>query len=259
MTLARLRSIAVCFSLLATPFISASGQETPSEDLSTQLPAGDLSNNPPAGEAMPMPIEPKEASYALGLNFGNEMRQNEVELDLQSLMAGIGDAMTQQEPKLTPQRFAECMDSIQATIQAAAEKRIALAAQENLKAGKEFLEANRNAEGVQTTPSGLQFRVLKEGAGQSPTPRNVVECHYEGKLLDGTVFDSSYRRGKPAQFPVGGVITGWTEVLQLMKPGEVREVTIPSELGYGEEGIPGGPIGPNQTLIFKIELIGVVR
>lgn len=259
MNLLRLRRALFCVSLLATPMITARGQDTPAEDLAIQPSGGAQANSPPLGEVMPMPIDPKESSYALGLNFGNEMRQNGVQLELQSLMAGISDALTEQEPKLTPQRFAECMESIQTTMQEAAEKRIAAVAQANLKAGQEFLEANRKAEGIQTTPSGLQFRVLKEGAGQSPTPRNVVECHYEGKLLDGTVFDSSYQRGKPAQFPVGGVISGWTEVLQLMKPGEVREVVIPSELGYGEEGTPGGPIGPNQTLLFKIELIGVVR
>ncbi len=129
-------------------------------------------------------------------------------------------------------------------------------AQTNLEEGQKFLAENASKEGVEVLESGLQYKIIEEGGGTSPTITDSVTVHYKGSLLDGTVFDSSYDRGEPATFPVGHVIAGWVEALQLMKEGEIRELYIPSDLGYGEMGA-GGDIGPNATLIFQVELLAI--
>ncbi|MEA3208147.1 MAG: FKBP-type peptidyl-prolyl cis-trans isomerase FklB [Chthoniobacter sp.] len=123
--------------------------------------------------------------------------------------------------------------------------------------GEQYLKENAGKEGVKTTATGLQYKHLKEGTGKSPKASNTVKVHYRGTLLDGTEFDSSYKRHEPIEFPLGGVIRGWTEGLQLMKEGGKTILYIPSKLAYGERGTPGGPIGPNETLIFEIELLEV--
>jgi len=123
--------------------------------------------------------------------------------------------------------------------------------------GKQFLEENGKKEGVHTLPDGLQYKVLKEGTGKKPQAADTVSVHYKGTLIDGTEFDSSYKRGQPAEFPVNRVIKGWTEALQLMPEGSKWMLYIPSRLAYGERGTPGGPIGPNETLIFEVELLKI--
>ena len=123
--------------------------------------------------------------------------------------------------------------------------------------GEKFLKENASKEGVKALPSGLQYKTIKEGTGKAPKASNTVKVHYRGTLLDGTEFDSSYKRNEPIEFPLGGVIKGWTEGVQLMKEGGKTQLFIPSELAYGKRGTPGGPIGPNETLIFEIELLQV--
>ena len=132
-----------------------------------------------------------------------------------------------------------------------------LMAESDLEKGEAFLKENAKKEGVKTTASGLQYKVLKEGEGKSPKATDRVKVHYKGTLIDGKEFDSSYKRGEPIEFPLNGVIKGWTEGVQLMKEGAKYQFTIPSKLGYGESGTPGGPIPPNATLIFEVELIQV--
>ena len=126
----------------------------------------------------------------------------------------------------------------------------------NLKAGQEFLEANKQKPGVVALPSGLQYEIITEGAGPKPTAFNTVTCHYHGTMIDGTIFDSSVQRGKPASFPLNQVITGWTEGVQLMPTGSKWRFFIPPHLGYGDRQV-GGVIGPNSTLIFEVELLGI--
>jgi FKBP-type peptidyl-prolyl cis-trans isomerase FkpA len=132
-----------------------------------------------------------------------------------------------------------------------------LMADPNSEKGEAFLKENSTKEGVKTTASGLQYKVLKEGTGKSPKATDTVEVHYKGTLLDGTEFDSSIKRGQPATFPLNRVIPGWTEGVQLMKEGAKYQFTIPSKLAYGERGTPGGPIPPNSTLIFEVELLSI--
>jgi FKBP-type peptidyl-prolyl cis-trans isomerase len=132
-----------------------------------------------------------------------------------------------------------------------------LMADSNSEKGEAFLKENSTKEGVKTTATGLQYKVIKEGTGKRPRDTDTVQVHYKGTLLDGTEFDSSHRRGKPAEFPLNRVIPGWTEGVQLMKEGAKYEFVIPSKLAYGERGTPGGPIPPNSTLIFEIELLSV--
>jgi FKBP-type peptidyl-prolyl cis-trans isomerase len=132
-----------------------------------------------------------------------------------------------------------------------------LMADSNLEKGEAFLKENARKDGVKATASGLQYKVLKEGTGKVPKATDMVVVHYKGTLLDGTEFDSSYKRGEPATFPLNRVIPGWTEGVQLMKEGAKYQFTIPSKLAYGEQGTPGGPIPPNATLVFEVELISV--
>jgi FKBP-type peptidyl-prolyl cis-trans isomerase FklB len=201
----------------------------------------------------------QQVSYCLGLDFGRGLVEGEVEIDVEALASGLRDAVSGTKPKLTDEQFAAVMGRFQMIMQEkaqAAEKKMAGKGADNLARGEKFLANNAVKEGIQVTPSGLQYRVLEEGSGDSPGPRDTVRCHYEGTLIDGTVFDSSYKRGEPAEFPVNRVIPGWTEALQMMKPGAKWEVFLPSKIAYGERGA-GGAIGPNETLVFTIELIEV--
>ena len=220
-----------------------------------------------AGPAMTQEISPLEtpkqqASYGIGLNMAESLVQGGLtldEVDPAALSQAISDALSGVEPRVSDEDLRTAfedlgkkMEAKQAVLQAEAEAK----AQETLAAGQAFLEGNKVAEGITTTESGLQYKVETEGEGESPTAASTVSVHYEGRLLDGTVFDSSYSRGAPASFGVGQVIPGWTEALQLMKPGSKWEVWIPSEIGYGARGA-GADIGPNEVLNFTIELLEV--
>lgn len=210
---------------------------------------------PPAGQ---QPSYEQQLSYSLGLNIGTDMRQNEIPIDLQFLVAGLKDALTGSQPKLSDQQRQAVMMRFQQEMQQKAQARMAEAGAKNTETGKAYLAENSNKDGVQTTKSGLQYRIIKQGTGASPTLTDTVRCHYEGTLIDGTVFDSSYKRGEPAAFPVNGVIPGWTEALQLMKVGGKWELYIPSDLAYGAQGSPPR-IGPNQVLLFTIELLDIAK
>jgi FKBP-type peptidyl-prolyl cis-trans isomerase FklB len=208
-------------------------------------------NLPAAGEAAAL-AKPAESpatvySYAIGKEIGTSFGSDGIELDLESLVAGIKDAMTKQKPKYDD---AQCS---QALMQLSEARAGAVMTQQ-----KKFLEENKKAEGVTTLPSGLQYKVIKAGTGATPTAADTVRTHYEGKLIDGTIFDSSIKRNEPAEFPVEGVIPGWTEALQKMKVGDKWQLVIPSELAYGEAGA-GGVIPPHATLIFDIELLDIVK
>ena len=206
-----------------------------------------------AQEAVPLETPAQQYSYAIGQQIGGSVKSGEIPgLSVDAVMLGLRDALTGAESKLTDEQIAAAMTEFQNTMQAAA----VAAAQEKLEAGRTFLEQNKTAEGVTTTESGLQYKIETAGEGANPTAQDTVSVHYEGRLLDGTVFDSSLQRGQPATFGVGQVIPGWTEALQLMVPGAKWQVWIPSELAYGERGA-GEDIGPHEVLNFTIELLEI--
>jgi FKBP-type peptidyl-prolyl cis-trans isomerase FklB len=196
------------------------------------------------------------ASYGLGLNMGRSLKADHVEIDLDVFFQGIRDGAQGAKPKYTDKQIQAAMLAFQRTMQAKQQKHEQSVAETNAREGQAFLAKNKTKEGVKTTASGLQYEVLRAGNGQSPKKTDTVKVHYEGKLLDGTVFDSSIKRNEPAVFPVGGVIAGWTEALQLMKVGDKWRLFVPSELAYGGHGA-GGAIGPNAVLTFEVELLGI--
>ncbi|MBD5203076.1 MAG: FKBP-type peptidyl-prolyl cis-trans isomerase [Bacteroidales bacterium] len=198
-------------------------------------------------------------SYALGLSMGNNFKASGItELNVQDFADGVAAVFYGSQPKMT---YDEAKAEIQAYFTEMQKKQEAAAAEMsavNEKAGKEFLEENGKRAEVHVTPSGLQYEVLTEGNGPKPTAQDRVEVHYTGKLIDGTVFDSSVERGAPATFGVTQVIPGWVEALQMMPEGSKWRLFIPSQLAYGPQGA-GGVIGPNSTLIFDVELLKVVK
>ena len=193
-------------------------------------------------------------SYSVGYQFGQNLKKLETDLDAEVLSAAIRDALSGKESRLTDEEMRAAVASLQERTVAVMQASIKEKAQKNLAEGEKFLAENKTKEGIKTTDSGLQYKVLEEGEGPSPKAGDTVTVHYRGTLVDGTEFDSSYQRGEPATFPLTGVIPGWTEALQLMKKGSKWVLFIPSELAYGERGA-GNRIPPNSTLIFEVEMI----
>ncbi len=198
----------------------------------------------------------RQVGYCLGLDYGRRLKSDSIEIDFAGFVAGMRDALTDANPELTDEQIMAVMDRFQTELQQKVEGKMADIAAENLAKGQKFLAENRSKEGVMETPTGLQYKVIEAGDGDSPLGSDTVRCHYEGTLIDGTIFDSSYKRGEPAEFPVGGVIAGWTEALQQMEVGAKWEVYLPADIAYGARGA-GGAIGPNETLIFTIELLDI--
>jgi FKBP-type peptidyl-prolyl cis-trans isomerase FklB len=193
-------------------------------------------------------------AYGIGRQIGDQLRGSDLgELSLPHLFAAIEDALAEQ-PMRVP---ANELESAFAELQEQMEAKSKAAAAESVAQGEAFLEANKAKEGVQVTASGLQFEVIEEGAGAQPVASSTVRVHYEGRLVDGQVFDSSIARGEPIEFPLSGVIAGWTEGLQLMKEGAKYRFTIPSDLAYGAQGA-GALIKPHSVLVFDVELIAIV-
>lgn len=196
-------------------------------------------------------------SYALGLSMGNNFRSSGIEsIQVQDFADGVAAVFYGEEPKMSYNEAKATIQEFFTELQKKQEAAAAAMADVNAKAGQEFLDANGKRVEVKTMPSGLQYEILEAGEGESPKAGDTVKVHYTGKLIDGTVFDSSVDRGEPATFGVTQVIPGWVEALQLMKPGAKWRLFIPSQLAYGPQGA-GGIIGPNQTLIFDVELIEV--
>src|SRR5436190_23704446 len=208
-------------------------------------------------KAQPQLKDQKEkASYSIGHELGASLKKGNMDVNTDILMKGLKDGLTGAKSLLTDEQIKETMTAFQKEMmekQQAAQKELG---EKNAVAGEKFLAENKTKEGVKTTASGLQYKVLKEGSGEPPKETDTVVTNYRGTLLDGTEFDSSYKRNEPATFPVNRVIKGWTEALQLMKPGAKYQLVIPSSLAYGERGA-GQLIGPNATLIFEVELLSI--
>lgn len=192
----------------------------------------------------------------MGMNFGAGLRKQAIDIDPAILARGLRDAFSNGKTLLTEDQARVILTQLQTDLRKKQQELAQELGEANKKQGLAFLEANKTKEGVVSLPSGLQYKILQEGTGPKPSATDSVVCNYRGTLLDNTEFDSSYRRGQPATFPVTGVIKGWTEALQLMPVGSKWQLFIPAELAYGDRGA-GGQIGPNATLIFEVELLSI--
>jgi FKBP-type peptidyl-prolyl cis-trans isomerase len=209
-----------------------------------------------AKEPAPLTTPKDKLSYAIGTDVGRKLKGQSIEVDPAVVERGMKDALDGNPAAMTDEEMRATLMDLSKQLR---EKQMAAAkeaSEKNKKEGEDFLAANKSKEGVVALPSGLQYKVIKAGEGQKPTAKDTVVCNYRGTLIDGTEFDSSYKRGQPATFPVGGVIKGWTEALQLMPVGSKWQLFVPSELAYGERGA-GGEIGPNATLVFEVELLSI--
>jgi FKBP-type peptidyl-prolyl cis-trans isomerase FklB len=204
----------------------------------------------------PFKDQKDKVSYSIGLDVGVTFKKQNLDINPDVFMAGLRDALSGKTPQMNEAQVKETMTAFQKEMMEKESAKSKEAGAKNAGVGEKFLAENKTKEGVKTTASGLQFKVLKEGNGPTPKASDTVVTHYRGTLIDGTEFDSSYKRGEPATFPVSGVIKGWTEALQLMKVGSKYQLFIPPNLAYGERGA-GQDIGPNATLVFEVELLEV--
>ncbi|MDA9793380.1 FKBP-type peptidyl-prolyl cis-trans isomerase [Bacteriovoracaceae bacterium] len=203
-----------------------------------------------------MKNDQEKVSYIIGRQIGADFSKQAIEINFDSFSQGVRSAFLDEASELSDDETAKIMTGFQAKMQEQMTRMQGEAGEANLAEGTAWLAENKKREGVEVTASGLQFLRLENGNGKTPTLTDTVEVHYEGTLIDGTVFDSSYQRGETISFPVNGVIPGWTEALQLMKEGDIWDLGIPSDIAYGAQGA-GQMITPNSTLRFKVELIKV--
>jgi FKBP-type peptidyl-prolyl cis-trans isomerase FklB len=230
--------------------------QTPPAATPKSQPGAATKRAPAKAAPLTLKTQKEKASYALGMNFGTGLRKQSIDIDPAILARGLRDSFSNGKTLLTEDEAKAVLTLLQSDVRKRQQELALQLGEANKKQGLEFLEANKAKDGVVTLPSGLQYKVLQEGTGLKPAPTDTVVCNYRGTLLDSTEFDSSYKYGQPATFPVTGVIKGWTEALQLMPVGSKWQLFIPSELAYGERG-RGGQIGPNATLIFEVELLSI--
>jgi FKBP-type peptidyl-prolyl cis-trans isomerase FklB len=236
---------------------SAAAQQTPATNPtpSTKPRASTTSRQSTAAKPLVLTTDKDKQSYAIGLSIGKSLHRDDIDADPKIVLRGLQDAMAGGQVLLTDDQFKDVMTQLQTQVRQKQEEKRQALAESNKKDGAAFLAANASKEGVVTLPSGLQYKVLTAGTGPKPAATDSVVCNYRGTLLDNTEFDSSYKRGQPATFPVTGVIKGWTEALQLMPVGSKWQLFIPADLAYGDRG--QGPIGPNAVLIFEVELVSI--
>lgn len=257
-------------NLTATATLLAAGLLLTGTALAQQAPAAKPSTTksssaastkakaPAAQAASPLVLKTQEekASYAIGISIARSLQREDLKVEPAILVRGLKDQLAGGKLLLTDEEAKDALTAFQKEAREKQEAKTKMIGEENKKQGEAFLAANKSKEGVVTLPSGLQYKVEKQGDGPKPAATDTVECNYRGTLIGGKEFDSSYKRGKPATFPVGGVIKGWTEVLQLMPVGSKYQVFIPSDLAYGPRAA-SADIGPDTTLIFEIELLSI--
>jgi FKBP-type peptidyl-prolyl cis-trans isomerase len=237
--------------------IWSQAQQTPPTSNATNPPAKSRTTTAAkSSTVLSLKTQKDKFSYALGMNLGKNLHQQAVAVDPNILARGLKDALTGGKTLLTEDEARAALTAAQAEVRAKQQEKMQQAGAENKKEGETFLAANKAKDGVVTLPSGLQYKILTAGTGPKPTASDTVVCNYRGTLINGTEFDSSYKRGQPATFPVGGVIKGWTEALQLMPVGSKWQLFIPADLAYGDRGA-GADIGPGATLIFEVELLSI--
>lgn len=234
--------------LLGTVFLSACQKPA---DTETTLSADATDAAGPS-----LDTDKDKLSYALGLSLGTQMNADSMDIALDNFAAGFGHGMGEGEALMTTTEVQQRLQAFSQQRRDEQQAKMEKAAEDNRQAGETWLANNAKKDGVVTTDSGLQYKVLTAGDGNKPSETDTVSVHYRGTLLDGTEFDSSYARGEPAEFPVNRVIAGWTEALQLMPVGSKWELYIPSDMAYGPAGT-GREIGPNQTLMFEVELLDI--
>lgn len=243
------------WSITAAALLAQPNPGSPGNPQSPATPNNRNNANPAPADA----AFQQQYSYALGRNFAENLRLNGIECNLQFLLAGISDTLRKAPPKWTDEQLRPVMERFGQQMQERMRTRLEQMTAKNQQEGAKFLAENSKREGVQTTASGLQYRVVKQGSGPSPTLRDSVRCHYRGTLLNGTEFDSSANHGGPAEFPVDGVIPGWTEALQKMRVGDKWQLFVPAKLGYDMAPPPDSGIEPGSLLIFDIELLEIIQ
>jgi len=209
-----------------------------------------------AGDAPELKTDKERISYSIGMDIGGNLKRGSVEVDPDLLAKGLKDSYGGGKTILTEEQARQAIADFQKTLMAKRAETMKKLSEKNKVDGEKFLAENAKKEGVKTLPSGLQYREIAPGTGKSPKATDTVTTQYKGTMIDGTEFDSSYKRGQPATFPVSGVIPGWTEALQLMREGAKWQLFVPPNLAYGEKGA-GQVIGPGATLIFEVELISI--
>jgi FKBP-type peptidyl-prolyl cis-trans isomerase len=242
---------------------SAAGQQTPAasstpttkSQTGTSTATHHAATTAAAKKPLVLATDKDKQSYAIGLNVGKSLHRDDIDVEPKFLLQGVEDAISGGKVLLTDDEIKTVLTQLGMQVRQQQEAKRAALADSNKKEGAAFLAANGTKPGVVTLPSGLQYKILTAGTGPKPTAGDSVVCNYKGTLLDGTEFDSSYKRGQPATFPVTGVIKGWTEALQLMPVGSKWQLFIPADLAYGERGRE--PIGPNAVLVFDLELLSI--
>jgi len=241
---------------------TAPAATTPKTSTSAKAPVKKAATPAKSATATALTTRTQKFSYALGMDIGSKvgpsLKKQSVEVDPNLVSQGLKDAMSGAKTRLTEQEAQAVLTEMQAEVNKQRQEQAQKAAAANKSEGAAFLAANKAKEGVVTLPSGLQYKILKEGTGPKPTPSDTVVCNYRGTLINGTEFDSSAKHGEAAKFGVGQVIKGWTEALQLMPVGSKWQLFVPSSLAYGERGA-GGDIGPDATLIFDVELLSIEK
>jgi FKBP-type peptidyl-prolyl cis-trans isomerase FklB len=239
---------------------AAPAAKTPKAATTAKAPAKKTGTATKSAAAVPLKTRKEKFSYALGMNIGTGysqgLKKQSVEVDWNLLAQGMKDAAAGSKTRLTQEEAQAVLNEVQTEIKKEQQEKTQQAAAANKTEGEAFLAANKSKDGVVTLPSGLQYKILTAGTGPKPTASDSVKCNYRGTLINGTEFDSSYKRGQPATFAVGQVIKAWTEALQLMPAGSKWQLFVPSSLAYGERGA-GAEIGPNATLIFEVELLSI--
>ena len=250
-----MKQLSALFATALLAALPAVAQDQP-KTAPAPAPAQPQAQAPAQGQGQKPAALEDRASYIIGLNLGQSLKTQEVPVNADLIIQGLRDGLGGGNPLLTPEEIQAAMQEFQQQLMTQQQAKRDAASEKNMKESQAYLDQNKAKAGVKTTASGLQYEVLNAGSGESPKPTDNVTVHYRGTLPDGTVFDSSYDRNEPATFPVNGVIPGWVEALQLMKPGAKYRLVIPPALAYAERGA-GNDIGPNQVLIFDVELISV--
>jgi FKBP-type peptidyl-prolyl cis-trans isomerase FklB len=255
-------ALVLCGNAMAQQGSPSGAQQAPASSAKKSTEATSGAAKTPAtaaaknGAAAGLATQKDKQSYAIGMNFGRGLKQQPIDVDPAIVAQGVKDALSGAKLAMTDDEVKATLTELQGQLQKGQEAKMAQMSETNKKEGAAFLAANKTKEGVVTLPSGLQYKIIKQGTGPKPAASDTVVCNYRGTLVNGTEFDSSYKRGQPAQFPVGGVIKGWTEALQLMPVGSKWELYLPSDLAYGDRGA-GQDIGPGATLVFEVELLSI--